>query len=78
MRFFCGEPIWTPYNRALAATDQRPARGKYIERFLKGKVAQKRKQGRVSSCSSTQLTLCKSRAITKRQQRKQEKINNSA
>lgn len=27
---FCGEPVWTPYNRS-AATDKDPARVKYVK-----------------------------------------------
>ena len=36
MRLFIGEPVWTPHNRALGdATEQRPARVSYREKFLK-------------------------------------------
>jgi len=34
MRLFCGEPIWTPFNRIEAQTDSKVARQKYIDKFL--------------------------------------------
>eukprot|EP01116_Phalansterium_solitarium_P011784 TRINITY_DN27567_c0_g1_i1.p1 TRINITY_DN27567_c0_g1~~TRINITY_DN27567_c0_g1_i1.p1 ORF type:complete len:189 (+),score=35.17 TRINITY_DN27567_c0_g1_i1:49-567(+) len=34
MRLFCGDPVWTPWNRIDAATDARPARRKYVDTFL--------------------------------------------
>jgi len=37
MRLFCGEPIWTPYNRVESETDNRPARQKYVSSFLQHK-----------------------------------------
>mmetsp|Transcript_19368 Transcript_19368/g.49238 ORF Transcript_19368/g.49238 Transcript_19368/m.49238 type:complete len:166 (+) Transcript_19368:39-536(+) len=30
IRLFVGEPIWTPYNRADASTEERPARRTYM------------------------------------------------
>jgi 1,2-dihydroxy-3-keto-5-methylthiopentene dioxygenase len=34
MRLFVGEPVWTPYNRADAATAAMQAREEYVKRFL--------------------------------------------
>jgi len=35
MRLFCGEPVWTPYNRVDPKTEERTSRIRYVNSFLK-------------------------------------------
>jgi len=35
MRLFCGDPVWTPFNRVDVETDKRVARQKYVNDFLR-------------------------------------------
>jgi len=34
MRLFCGDPVWTAWNRIDPKTDDRSARKKYVDHFL--------------------------------------------
>ncbi|WWC97274.1 1,2-dihydroxy-3-keto-5-methylthiopentene dioxygenase [Kwoniella sp. B9012] len=38
MRLFQDEPKWTPYSRSLPDTDERAARGEYLEQVKSGKA----------------------------------------